>query len=169
MTRAQSACGIAVIRDLSALAARQRLRRLHVQRFLAQAAFRHDQGVDAVGAEHCSAALPMAAESPSGVVGKGACATRMVESRLCVISPITLCCGSSSRPGWPRQVTISRVGMRNGRVERSQRIDGVAEAGVLAHHDGLAAGEPGARGDGHRLALAGRADIVEALALERRR
>ncbi len=38
----------------------------------------------------------------------------MVSSSWCVISPISACCGSSARPGWPRQVTISSVGMRNG-------------------------------------------------------
>ena len=31
-----------------------------------------------------------------------------------MIRPISSCCGSSFSPGWPRQVTISRVGMRNG-------------------------------------------------------
>ena len=31
-----------------------------------------------------------------------------------VIGPISRCCGSSSIPGPPRQVTINNVGMRNG-------------------------------------------------------
>ena len=28
--------------------------------------------------------------------------------------PISSCCGSSPKPGWPRQVTTMSVGMRNG-------------------------------------------------------
>ena len=38
----------------------------------------------------------------------------MVFSSAPVTRPIRVCCGSSGRPGSPRQVTISRVGMRNG-------------------------------------------------------
>ena len=47
-------------------------------------------------------------------------------------------------------------------IERGQRVHGIAEPRVLAHHDGSPAGQPGTSGDRHGLALARRADIVEA-------
>ena len=46
-------------------------------------------------------------------------------------------------------------------VQRRQRIDGVAEARVLEHHGAVAARQPGAGGDRHRLALARRADVLD--------
>ena len=33
-----------------------------------------------------------------------------------MIRPISSCCGSSWIPGWPRQVTIRSVGIRNGKL-----------------------------------------------------
>ncbi len=55
-----------------------------------------------------------AAGSASAVVGKGSCSTSITDSSFCVIWPISLCCGSSPMPGWPRHVVISSVGMRKG-------------------------------------------------------
>ena len=41
-------------------------------------------------------------------------------------------------------------------AERGERVDGIAEPGVLTHYDGASAGEPSTRGDRHGLALGGR-------------
>jgi hypothetical protein len=48
-----------------------------------------------------------------------------------------------------------------GCVERCQRIDGVAETGILAHDHRVSPGEPGAGRDGNRFAFACPADIGE--------
>jgi hypothetical protein len=44
-------------------------------------------------------------------------------------------------------------------VEAGQGVDGIAKPAVLKHHDGALAAEPGARRDGHGVALVGGADV----------
>ncbi len=61
-----------------------------------------------------SRASAITAANACGWSGKRRVGTSMSLSRSCVMRPISSCCGSSCRPGWPRQVTISKVGMRNG-------------------------------------------------------
>jgi hypothetical protein len=51
--------------------------------------------------------------------------------------------------------------MRKGGVERRQRVDGVAEPGVLEHHHRPPPRQVGTGGDGHGVALVGRADVVQ--------
>jgi len=67
------------------------------------------------------AAMAASATSRAGFTsaawrGKSRWGIRMVSSSAWVICPISSCCGSSPMPGWPRQVTMSSAGMRNGKL-----------------------------------------------------
>ena len=61
-------------------------------------------------------AVSRAAFTSPASFGNSRCGTRMVSRSACVIWPISSCCGSSPMPGWPRQVTMSSAGMRNGKL-----------------------------------------------------
>jgi hypothetical protein len=151
----------AAFAEVDPMAGRKRRARRFVQHLVLQAAFFHHQRERQAGAQHAVARfrhhggqrLRLVREAAGGHFDEFEQIVRDAPHQL--VLRLVVQAGLAA-PGHDQQGRDAERG-----IERGQRIDGVAEPRVLAHDGRLQPRQPRAGGDGHRLALAGRADIAE--------
>jgi hypothetical protein len=131
-----------------------------VQRLVAHGALRHDEGIGQLRLGHPVQGRIERRVNILGSVREGTVRNARVcqELRRGLAHKFVLGLVLQARLAAPGHHHQDRNAKRP--VERGERVDGVAQARILAHHDAALARQPGPGGDRHGLPLAGRADIA---------